>query len=789
MARRLKYIVLFIGLLTKTILLSAGGNDQMLTGKVVNKSGDPVPFATLYIPQLEKGTAADHSGYFKLKGIQETGLTLEIESVGYQDLTVEITQELLSNDNLTFTLIQSDIQIDKVLVTAKTEEFKAREKAYSVAALDAAKFKNSNLDVSNMLAKVSGVNIREKGGLGSDFTFSINGLSGKQVKFFIDGVPMENYGSSFNINNIPVNLIDHIEVYKGVVPVWLGRDALGGAVNIITRDNIKDYLDISYSIGSFNTHKAAVNGKYEFGESGFIVKTSAYYNYSDNNYEVNDLEKHDELGNVVGSMSAERFHDSYESAMLQVKAGIENKSYADKLLLGITLSGNHDNVQHGMSLERVFGQVHTKDKLIMPTIEYEKNDLFVKGLDINLYSSYIDGEYKVVDTSSREYNWDGSYTYRSNPNIGESDWQKTLFSFNDRTFLGVGNVKYSRNNNEFALNVTSSRFVRTGSDPLDPDIVPFSDPNFLNKNILGMSYTRSLFEDRLSVTPFVKYFIFNGKTIEEDVYSENPRKIIHRSQFREPGYGLAATFDLLSNLKIKTSFENTFRLPEGSEIFGDGLNVLSNPQLKPEHSENFNAGIFYHKVSSLTNWIFEANFFYRNAESLIRQVADGAKSEHENLANALVKGGETELTFRWNNQFSATLNATYQHLLNTTKYDENGNYNYTYMDRLPNIPYLFGNLNLNYSLKKLFTQKDALDINLNTRYVHEFYLKWPSHGGDKHIIPRQLVHSISLNYAFNNGKYNISLGSSNLTDKKVYDNFRVQKPGRAFYLKLRYFVN
>jgi outer membrane cobalamin receptor len=57
------------------------------------------------------------------------------------------------------------------------------------------------------------------GGVGSNFSLAINGLSGKRVRYFIDGIPMAGYGSSFQINNISINAAERVEVYKGVVPI------------------------------------------------------------------------------------------------------------------------------------------------------------------------------------------------------------------------------------------------------------------------------------------------------------------------------------------------------------------------------------------------------------------------------------------------------------------------------------------------------------------------------------------------------------------------------------------
>ena len=127
--------------------------------------------------------------------------------------------------------------------------------------------------------------LEKHGGMGSAFNFSLNGFSGDQVKFFMDGIPLDNYGSSFTLNNIPTNMAERIDVYKGVVPIELGGDALGGAVNIVTNKSVRRYIDASYSYGSFNTHKAAVNTRFT-SKNGFVTNINAFLNYSDNSYKV-----------------------------------------------------------------------------------------------------------------------------------------------------------------------------------------------------------------------------------------------------------------------------------------------------------------------------------------------------------------------------------------------------------------------------------------------------------------------------------------------------------------------
>lgn len=109
-----------------------------------------------------------------------------------------------------------------------------KNSAYNAVAVDTRDMLNTTKTLSEALAKTPGLKLRESGGVGSDINLMLDGFSGKHVKVFIDGVPQEGVGSSFGLNNIPVSFADRIEVYKGVVPVNFGTDAIGGVINIVT---------------------------------------------------------------------------------------------------------------------------------------------------------------------------------------------------------------------------------------------------------------------------------------------------------------------------------------------------------------------------------------------------------------------------------------------------------------------------------------------------------------------------------------------------------------------------
>ena len=138
--------------------------------------------------------------------------------------------------------------------------------------------------------RTTGIKVREEGGVGSDFDLSINGLSGNSVRYFLDGMPLDTKGSGVSLANLPINIIDRIEIYKGVVPASLGTDALGGTINIITKQEKKDYLDVSYGIGSFHTHKADLNAQFVEKKTGLIVRPTVGINYSKNDYRMKNVQ-------------------------------------------------------------------------------------------------------------------------------------------------------------------------------------------------------------------------------------------------------------------------------------------------------------------------------------------------------------------------------------------------------------------------------------------------------------------------------------------------------------------
>src|SRR5690606_16700441 len=185
------------------------------------------------------GTYTDLDGKFRLKisgGIK----TLVFSGMGLERKEFEVAPSMASKP-LNITLPYSLTELNDVIVVAESKATKIEMKGFSVAAIETAQIKAQSLEINSVLGRAPGVRVRKTGGIGSDYEYSLNGLSGNAIRFFIDGIPMDYYGSSYSINNLPIALIDRIDVYKGVVPVELGSDALGGAINLVTNQNIDNF--------------------------------------------------------------------------------------------------------------------------------------------------------------------------------------------------------------------------------------------------------------------------------------------------------------------------------------------------------------------------------------------------------------------------------------------------------------------------------------------------------------------------------------------------------------------
>src|SRR3712207_1990 len=135
--------------------------------------------------------------------------------------------------------------LQEVVVTGKSIAEQKREAPANVTVLDRKDLQFQVATPEHVINKAMGVRVSEQGGLGSWSRVLVQGLDGKRVGVFVNGISM---GSTdeFKLNQIAMNAIERIEIYKGIVPAWLGGEGLGGAINIITKQLHGNHLETTY---------------------------------------------------------------------------------------------------------------------------------------------------------------------------------------------------------------------------------------------------------------------------------------------------------------------------------------------------------------------------------------------------------------------------------------------------------------------------------------------------------------------------------------------------------------
>ena len=765
----------------------------MISGKVISTEKEVVDFATVYL----KGTG--HGGITNQEGIYHVSApagnyTLVVSAVGYK--TVEKPVTLLRGQRVrqNITISPETQQLDEVTVVS-TGVSRLKRSAFSAVAVDTKELQNTTKNLSDALAKAPGMKLRESGGVGSDMQLMLDGFSGKHVKVFIDGVPQEGVGSSFGLNNIPVNFADRIEVYKGVVPVGFGTDAIGGVINIVTNKKRRRwFLDASYSYGSFNTHKSNVNFGQTF-KNGFTYEINAFQNYSDNDYHIEAPVEDFETGRIDRDkkVRVKRFNDTYHNEAVVGKVGVVDKKWADRLMLGFTYSNMYQDIQTGVRQDIVYGQKHRKGHSLMPSLEYYKRNLLAKGLDVALTVNYNKNLTTNVDTASYKYNWYGDRKLLNSP--GEQSYQHSRADNNNWNGTFTANYRLGKMH-MLTFNHVLNTFSRSNTSLLAKEEQSDAIAKETRKNISGVSY-RLMPSETWNLSVFGKYYNqFVAGPVATDA-NQNDYVRTTRS-VSSIGYGAAGTYFILPGLQAKLSYEKAYRLPTIEEMFGNEDLEMGDIGIRPENSDNVNLNLSYNRTFGRHSVYVEGGLVYRNTKDYIqRNITDlsGGKSAatYINYGKVLTKGYNISARYGFGKWVSVGGNFTQMDVRDNMKTSISGSAeNIAYKERMPNLPYIFADSDVTFYWRDLGRKGNALTVSYDNQYLHSFTYYSSKIGSNKgdYVVPSQFSHNLSLSYSLRDGRYNLSFECRNFTDEQLYDNFSLQKAGRAFYGKVRvYFGN
>lgn len=784
---KLKIILLFI--FSSTFLMA----QNTISGKINDEYGTPLAGVNIQLLGTQINAKTNTAGFYKIENLVNSSYTIEVSSDGYISIKHSIVLENFQNASVTIALVKVDKtsgdveKLNDVVVKGISEKQKKEQTAQAVSVIEMREAKFKTADLGEVLAQTQGINIRRTGGLGSRTNFSMNGLTGNQIRFFLEGIPLEYHGYTFGISTVPVNLVDRVEVYKGVVPIEFGADALGGAVNLIT-PKIKPGFGGSFSgqAGSFGTYRASLILNNYNQKTGFFIKGSGFYDTSQNNYKV-DVDVADDAGKIK-KVTVPRFHDAYKGNGLQIITGVKDRIWAKELSIEGFYTDYTKEIQHNQLMVGIpYGEVMTYRKAAGTVLTY-RND-FGDNLKLDVISGYNYRERQFTDVSDYVYNWSGQPIEGSAGNvsgeISESAGPSDTYTWNNDIF---SRLKASwKINDQYAVSFSSAPTYskQTGDDRLIDGYDPASAVRDLFTWVNGADFKINAFNERLENIVFIKNY-FQKLNSEEKIPSNNT-VIKEDRNMNYFGFGNGFRFKFNEQFSTRLTYEYATRLPQTDELFGDGQFIQGNLNLKPERSHNVNFELFFKSKANFeaSNWQVQTNVFLRKIDNQILFVPSLDRNNmYQNVFAATSTG--IEVSGSWtskNDKLSFHANSTYQHFYN----DSNEGIFAAYKgDRVPNQPYFFANGGANYSFHNLIGQVDKLSLFLDARYVYEFFRSWESASVNPFVIPSQYTFDFGTTYhsSINGFKYAITAEMQNLTNEKNYDFFGVQKPGRSFNIKL-----
>ncbi|WP_308992726.1 TonB-dependent receptor [Mariniflexile litorale] len=784
MYKKFYFITLFIFLSVKSFSQSS------VSGKITDEKGTPLVRVNIFLKEIKLGTVSNENGDFEIKEVPYGNYNLEITSLGYQKQVTPITVQKGNAVLVAITMYEEKQALDEVILKAKSKQQQKQEEPIKVNIINVAKISERATPLTTIINQTSGVKVRQSAGIGSPTVVNINGLQGSAIRFFKNGIPSDYLGRAFQIGVIPTNLISDIEIYKGVLPIELGADALGGAINIVTKKPDHDFLIASYGLGSFNTHTANFNANYLIPKTKFHIGLKSYYIFSDNNYKFDAPILNPETQNYTHH-TAKRFHDGIETYFVQGNFGVHTTKFADVLDVEISYFNFDKEIQTGTSITIPIGESRFNETNKIASVTYEKSisDAFL----LNAFVAFSKKNNKRKDVSNNKYNWFGEVINAENFSKGETDHEKSDSNIDQDNFVTRLYGRYEINENlNIKVSTTFNSKNQVGTDPYQEEdvstgIQPITIPSSYKKTISGFGIGSKLFHGKVTNEFTLKHFYLNTESTNIIETVETIKK--SKSSF---GWGNSVKYKFNNTVFARVSFENTTRIPEAEEYFGDNLFNLSSPDLNPEKSKNVNVG-FYTNLNAVKTLFIDVNTFYRNTENFIRKLPIGfVFTQNENTDTQITKGIETSLKANFKNNFTATTSVTYQDM---RRVDTNGSA--LENSRTPNTPYFFTNIHVLKRYKNPFEWPIALDVYANYNFTEQ-YLLWPTAKTLEPalferdidftdlIIPEQ--HEVSFGITVKLEKLPISINTeiTNISNSKLYDEFRIQKPLRAFRLKITY---
>ncbi len=614
---------------------------------------------------------------------------------------------------------------------------------------------------ADALANTVGVQVRRYGGLGDFSTVSIRGFAPGQVQIYLDGVPMSRAQNDVvNLSDLPLDAVDHIEVYRGATPLAFAQSGAGGIVNIVPRrPGAAPVLAASASGGSFGTRKADVLAS---GASGAWEGLAfAHYLGSRGDFDF-QTENTQNLDVPFESHTVTRQHNAFDLGDFTARVGWRPDGPAALTLTTDPFAKDEevpgvDRPQAREATLRTIRQLAHVDVAVAPPPDVP---IDVRGGVYAVWQQQLDHD-PLGEINGRRIDVDDRATA-----VG----MQVLA----RASLGAHQVP--------GLLLAGSHEGFAERDLIHDHEVPertrFRATVAAEDEVLLLS-------ERVSIVPGVRWEGFHDDFPGDDFTISDPLQPhgVQDRDFVSPRIGLRG--EALPGLTLLANVGRYARVPNLVELFGRSGALVGNPRLQPEIAFNRDVGFRFARAT-VTPWLSDAgaeySYFDNAVDDLVFLRPVGQVTVRpENLDTARVRGHEVAARGRLWDRVGLVANYTHQDARNT------GDVNVkTHDKRIPGLPAdeVYARVELSWSPSvplplgrwcrdwwpgRVYYDLDAISDNFLD----------VQNSAAKHVDSR-LYHGFGLEVSLPQ-RFRVGVEVKNATDDSTRDAFRFPLPGRAVF--------
>lgn len=539
---------------------------------------------------------------------------------------------------------KASFRLDTVVVTAEPEgepfrtgDVDLEQSATFHSRITRDQFEAKVTDLSGVLEKEAGVQIRRTGALGSFASVSLRGAESAQVKVFLDGIPLNDAsGGGVDLSHIALSDVAAVEIFRGTTPGNFSQASIGGAVNIKTRRAQKETVaSASAGYGSFDTRElsaflTAKPGKWDILLSGeYLGAKNDFAFLNDNGTDLNPEDDRWE----------NRHNAAFDQANLLVKWGYD---FSPDLRFDLMNQWyqKEQEIPAWNNSPRARTTFDTQRYLVSARLTADH----LGPLGINT-ATRLDYAFK-----EEEYDDQGGH-------------------------IGLGRQRNRYTTEKYGLHFhgewlasshTLAVTLELRHEDYDPqDLLHADPPNDSQRETLALALQESLFfwGDQLVVTPGLRF-----EALEDQLqsgtsqYGMDLEKVSRNEADFSPQIGIL--YRPLPWLSLKSNLARYVRQPSFFELFGDRGVVHGNPDLAPEKGINFDLGAearWKSPIESVQEISLSLAWFRNQSEELITRVYDvRGVGKADNISQARIQGMEAGMSVKFLDRFRISAGGTWQ---------------------------------------------------------------------------------------------------------------------------------